>query len=190
MTTTRPTLDVVARQARVSRQTVSNVVNAPHRVRTDTRQRVQETIDALGYRPDRAARQLRTRRSQLIGVRIEPIRDGVNGNVLDRFLHEFTAATQTRGNRVLLFTAHDDASEVIAYDDLVDGVGLDALVVTGTHVGDSRTAWLHRRAIPFVTFGRPWDGPEPGGARWRPVPASATATTGWMSTAARGRTPP
>jgi hypothetical protein len=33
----RPTLDDVAREARVSRQTVSNVINAPERVSEQTR---------------------------------------------------------------------------------------------------------------------------------------------------------
>src|SRR5687767_8387414 len=66
------TLATVAAVAGVSRQTVSNALNNPELLRPDTLARVQEAIDRLGYRPNRAARNLRTRTSHLIGLRIEP----------------------------------------------------------------------------------------------------------------------
>ena len=43
----------------MSARTVSNVVNGSARVSEQTRQRVQEAIDELGYRPNLAARSLR-----------------------------------------------------------------------------------------------------------------------------------
>ncbi len=152
----RATLESVARHAAVSRQTVSNVLNAPHLVRPETLARVQAAIHELGYRPHSAARTLRTRRSRLVATRIEPPRDGVNGFVLDRFLHALTHHAQHGGYRLLLFTAEDDAGEIETYSHLLDDHDLDALVLTGTHVGDARTSWLSRREVPFVTFGRPW----------------------------------
>ena len=86
------TIATVAEHANVSRQTVSNVINSPHIVREETRRRVEEAIAALGYRANQAARQMRTGRSRLLAVRIEPTRDGINGSVLDRFLHGLTFA--------------------------------------------------------------------------------------------------
>ena len=154
------TIATVARHAQVSRQTVSNVLNAPHIVREETRRRVQEAITALGYRANQAARQMRTGRSRLIAVRIEPTRDGINGSVLDRFLHGLTETADAAGYRVLLYTARDDDQEITTYDDLLGAYDLDAFVLTGTKHGDPRTAWLAEREVPFVTFGRPWDAPE------------------------------
>lgn len=162
---TRPTLESVAERAAVSRQTVSNALNAPHRVRPDTLARVQAVIDEVGYRPHRAARTLRTRRSHLIAARMEPPRDGINGVVLDRFLHALTEGAQADGYRVMLFTADDDAAETSVYGELLDDHDLDGFVLTGTHVGDSRTAWLRTRTVPFVTFGRPW-GEQAAGHGW------------------------
>lgn len=153
----RATLNSVARQAGVSRQTVSNVLNSPDVVSPDTLDRVRQVIEEQGYRANRAARQMRTSRSQVIGLRIEPVRDGVNGNVLDRFLHSLTATAERHDHRTMLFTAEDDEAEIRAYSDLVASVGVDAFVVTGTHHGDLRTTWLTERGLPFVTFGRPWD---------------------------------
>lgn len=154
------TIATVARHARVSRQTVSNVLNAPHLVRDETRHRVQEAIAELGYRANQAARQMRTGRSQLIAVRIEPTRDGINGTVLDRFLHGLTEAAAPQGYRVVLYTAEDDAAEIKTYDELLAAHELDAFVLTSTHHGDIRTAWLAERGVPFVTFGRPWGAPD------------------------------
>jgi LacI family transcriptional regulator len=64
---TPPTLADVAERAGVSRQTVSNAVNSPDLLRPDTLARVQHAIAELGYSPNRAARNLRTRASHLIG---------------------------------------------------------------------------------------------------------------------------
>ena len=47
----RPTLQTVAVRAAVSRQTVSNALNAPHLVRSDTLERVLGVVSDLGYRP-------------------------------------------------------------------------------------------------------------------------------------------
>jgi len=58
----------VARLAGVSHQTVSRVINGQPNLRPDTRERVEEAIRQLGYRPNSAARALVTRRSGTIGV--------------------------------------------------------------------------------------------------------------------------
>lgn len=156
----RATLQVVAQRAGVSRQTVSNVVNAPHLVRPDTLDRVRRAIDELDYRPHLAARQMRTRRSHLVALRLEPLRDGINGVVLDRFLHALTENAQVHGYRVLLFTADDDDGEILGYAQLTASHEIDAFVLTSTHHGDRRTAWLRERGLRFVTFGRPWGGED------------------------------
>ena len=65
-----PTVTIfdVARLAGVSHQTVSRVLNDQPNVREATRDRVQEAIRQLRYRPSTAARALVTRRSRTIGL--------------------------------------------------------------------------------------------------------------------------
>jgi LacI family transcriptional regulator len=58
----------VAREAGVSHVTVSRVLNDHPSVRPETRARVEEAIEKLGYRPNSVARALKTRRSSTIGV--------------------------------------------------------------------------------------------------------------------------
>jgi DNA-binding LacI/PurR family transcriptional regulator len=172
-TTARATLESVAQRAGVSRQTVSNVLNAPHLVRAETTDRVRSAIDELGYRPSSAARQLRTGRSRVLGLRLEPVHDGINGAVLDRFLHALTETAQARGYRVMLFTAPDDEREIAQYSELLDTADLDAFVLTSTHRDDARAAWLAERDVPFVTFGRPWGTADGGAHPWVDVDGSA-----------------
>src|ERR687889_364769 len=126
------TIATVARLAQVSRQTVSNVINAPHIVREETRRRVEEAIAELGYRANQAARLMRTGRSRLIAVRIEPTRDGINGWVLDRFLHGLTEAAAALGYRVMLYTAAGHDQELRTYEDLLAAYDLDGFVLHGT----------------------------------------------------------
>ena len=151
-----PTVDDVAQRAGVSRQTVSNVLNSPEIVREATRSRVESAISELGYRPHASARRLRTRQSATIGVRLDPISNGISGSILDRYLHALTEQADARGMRIMLFTATDEADEIAHYERLRDGADVDAFVLSGTHYDDPRIEWLARERVPFVTFGRPW----------------------------------
>lgn len=154
-----PTLADVAELAGVSRQTVSNAVNNPDLLRTDTLERVQEAIAELGYLPNRAARNLRTRASHLIGLRITAVQEGTANATMDRFVHSLVDTSREAGYHVLLFSG-DPADPLVGYDDLLRSTAVDAFVVTDTYLGNPQAAWLHTRRAPFVAFGRPWADPE------------------------------
>lgn len=151
-----PTIEDVAREADVSRQTVSNVLNSPEIVKPETRARVEAVISRLGYRPHASARRLRTRQSSTIGIRMDPLINGISGSVLDRYLHALTEQAAKRGMRILLFTATDPQDEIEQFRALRDGADVDAFVVTATGYGDPRIGWLVSEGVPFVSFGRPW----------------------------------
>jgi DNA-binding LacI/PurR family transcriptional regulator len=151
-----PTVEDVARSAQVSRQTVSNVLNSPAIVTPATRARVEAAIAQLGYRPNLSARRLRQRKSETIGIRLDPQLNGISGAVLDRFLHAVTEQADARGMRMLLFTAASPAEEIEQIRRLRDGADVDAFVLTATFDHDPRPDWLIANNVPFVTFGRPW----------------------------------
>jgi DNA-binding LacI/PurR family transcriptional regulator len=153
----QPTVTDVADVAGVSRQTVSNVLNAPELVRPATRERVEAAILTLGYRPHASARRLRTQKSSTIGIRLDPItQDGISGSILDRFLHALTEGADRKGLRMLLFTASSPEDEIEQFRRLSDSGDVDAFVLTSTAHGDPRTEWLIEHGQSFVTFGRPW----------------------------------
>ena len=156
-----PTLADVAERAGVSRQTVSNAVNNPDLLRTDTLERVLAAIDELGYSPNRAARNLRTRASHLIGMRFSPAQEGTANATMDRFVHSLVETSREAGYHVLLF-AGDHRDPLSGYDDLLRSTAVDAFVVTDTYLGNPQAAWLESRRAPFVAFGRPWDNAAAG----------------------------
>ncbi len=154
------TLATVAAAAGVSRQTVSNALNSPDLLRPETLERVQQAIDDLGYTPNRAARNLRTRASHLVGLRIEPALQGNASGLMDRFLHSLVESCKEAGLHVLLFAAEDVNDPLDGYDALLASAAVDAFVVTDTYRGNPQAAWLEARQVPFVAFGRPWAEPH------------------------------
>lgn len=160
----KPTLVSLARDLGVSRQTVSNALNSPDVLKPETRERVLAAIRSSGYRPSAMGRALRTRRSMNLGVRLYPAVDGVNGAVMDRFLHNLVVQAQRHSYRLILFASDSDPDEV---DDLVKqqraGV-IDGCILTNTHAGDTRPERLVAAGLPMVAFGRPWDRPDAGHA--------------------------
>ena len=161
-----PTLADVAEQAGVSRQTVSNAINNPELLRPETLERVQGAIQELGYRPNRAARHLRTRASHLIGLRMLPAQEFTANAAMDRFVHALVEASREAGYHLLLFSGGPGKPDATAadlvrgYDDLLRSTAVDAFIVTDTYLGNPQTRWLSDRRAPFVAFGRPWADPE------------------------------
>lgn len=155
----QPTLATVAERAGVSRQTVSNALNNPDLLREDTLARVQAVIDELGYTPNRAARQLRTRASHLIGLRFEQAEEGTSNALMDRFVHTLVEATAKTGHHIVLFSGDPD-DPLDGYDRLLRATAVDAFIITDTYAGTPQADFLRRVGAPFVTFGRPWDDPS------------------------------
>ncbi|MCB0214001.1 MAG: LacI family DNA-binding transcriptional regulator [Anaerolineae bacterium] len=68
MSQRRVTIVEIAKEAGVSAQTVSRVVNGHTNVAPETRDKIQEIIDRRGYHPSRLARSLLRGRSHTVGV--------------------------------------------------------------------------------------------------------------------------
>lgn len=154
----KPTVKTLADELNLSRQTVSNVLNAPDRVKPETRERVEEAIRRSGYRPSVAARALRNQRSMSIALCVPPVGDGINGAVMDGFLHALVEGAARLGYRITLFTAHSTADELAQLTQLRESNAIDACVLSATYPGDPRPQELAQRGIPFAAFGRPWGG--------------------------------
>lgn len=152
----RPTLESLATELGVSRQTVSNVLNHPSVVAERTRERVAAAISAAGYVPSRAGQHLRTQRSHAIAIRLMPNFGGINGHILDDFLHELAEHAHRSEYRLALFAAATEAEEIAAYARMHAANEIEGVVLTSTHIDDPRIAWLVSHDVPFVPFGRPW----------------------------------
>lgn len=87
----RPTMKDVAAHAGVGLKTVSRVVNCETGVTPDTERRVQEAIDALGFRRNDSARVLRKGRTASVGLVLEDLADPFYGP-LNRAVEEVARA--------------------------------------------------------------------------------------------------
>ncbi len=168
-----PTLEDVAREAGVSRATVSRVVNGIRNVDPEIQEVVRRAIERTGYAPNRAARSLVTRRAETVALVVSGAGDiteagqdtfatrvfadpffgrvvgGIVGFLRPRSMHP-----------VLMFAESAEArEEVLTY--LRQGRADGALVVS-THSDDPLPALLADARLPAVLFARPS----------RPVPLS------------------
>nr|WP_203625281.1 LacI family DNA-binding transcriptional regulator [Streptomyces sp. SID9913] len=87
----RPTMKDVAARAGVGLKTVSRVVNGEPGVTAETERRVQEAIEALGFRRNDSARVLRKGRTASIGLVLEDLADPFYGP-LSRAVEEVARA--------------------------------------------------------------------------------------------------
>ncbi|CAJ2816772.1 ribose operon repressor [Burkholderia pseudomallei] len=67
------TLKDVAREAEVSYQTVSRAINGYDEISAETREKVLDVCRRLGYRPNRLAGSLRSKRSNVVGLIVSDI---------------------------------------------------------------------------------------------------------------------
>lgn len=147
----RTTIRHVSNRAGVSVGTVSNVLNAPHLVSTDTRSKVLEAIAELEYRPSRSARSLQAQRTYLIGYRLPD--PGVS-SALDVFLHSLVARASEHGLEIVLFSPSGGQDDLDAYRKLIRSGDVDGFVLSETNYEDPRIALLTETGFAFVAFGR------------------------------------
>lgn len=144
----RPTLQDVAREAGVSRGTVSNVFVHPERVRPQVRTRVEEAAARLGYAgPDPRGRALRGARFNAIGF-VVPGAFGL-GNLLDspygrELIIGIAAACDAAGHSLTLIDGREPQLDVALRDAFVDGF----VVGTVGHVAAIELA--RRRRLPLA----------------------------------------
>src|SRR5690554_5056998 len=93
------TISDVAKRAKVSRSTVSRVLNNQvHHVQEETRRAVLEAAAALDYKPNSLARSLKTKRTQCIGV----ITDDIDTPFLPSMLKAIEQYAFSRGYSALV----------------------------------------------------------------------------------------
>ena len=103
------TMHDVSRLAGVSIKTVSNVINDYPYVREETRRKVLDAIDTLGYTPNLSARSLRSGRTNVISLMIPDLRNAYFAELADSVMR----AAAERGLAVLIEQFGDDRQHEI-----------------------------------------------------------------------------
>lgn len=140
----------VARRAGVSVASVSRTLSGYPHVSPEVRERVLQAVEELGYRPDRIARSLRLRRSNLIGLCVSSIETV--------FFTEMARAAEStaheHGYNLILCNTEEDAQQEKVYLDL-----LDRQLVTGVILSPAPGEARHldsyvERGLPIILVNR------------------------------------
>ncbi|WP_372349296.1 LacI family DNA-binding transcriptional regulator [Streptomyces sp. KL116D] len=160
------TLEDVAREAGVSRATVSRVINDVPSVDPAIRDTVREAIRRTGYTPNRAARSLVTRRAETVALVVsgagEESEDAPHAFAARVFADPFfgrivsgvVGYLRTRSIHPVLMFAESPEARTEVLDYLRQGRADGALVVS-THAQDPLPALLGEERLPAVCFARP-----------------------------------
>lgn len=145
------TLHEVARRAGVSAMTVSRVVNGRGSVDSETRQRVEEAIQALDYVPNRIARGLISQKTQTIGIIVPDIVNPFFAPVV----RGAESAARKAGYRVLLCNSEGDLRLEREYiEDLVAHRVEGLLLAPASDRSRSSILSLLRGGFPLVLIDR------------------------------------
>lgn len=145
------TIDQVAAQAGVSKTTVSRYLNGRYdALSNETRERVEEVIARLHYRPNRMAQSLKARNSRLLGCLVSDISSPFSALIVKGI----NSVCLTAGYQLLLVDSGDDPErERMGIRDLLENQ-VDGLIVNTTGENDEYLLSLHERGIPLVLADR------------------------------------
>ncbi len=156
MPSERPTSRDVARLAGVSRTTVSLVLNnVPDvHISPETRQRVLEAAQQLGYYPDASARRLVRGKTHTIALVWHRGPDRLYRDAfLPGLLQGLTGAARQYGYHVLFRPIEADEPDD-AYVELARGRHTDGLILSGPRSDDDALIHLYQDQFPLVLHGQ------------------------------------
>ena len=144
----RSTIADVAALASVDRSVVSRLINDDPKlsIRDSTRQRVLDAIEMLGYRPNAAARSLRTARTRTLGLFMPDFVNPVYAEII-KGAEQAAAAVGC-----LLVTGSVGSTGVTAqtYLDLLGHGRVDGLLLAASGLGQRDEAELSRLGLPWL----------------------------------------
>ena len=142
----------VAREAGVSVSTISNVLNGRlDRMRGETLQRVQAAITALDFRPSRAARQLKTGQTPMLGLLVPSIANPMYGYIAREIE---TAAQERHGHRVLLGNTYRNRDKETGFFDDLLAHGVRGVIVISSLVDEQHFESAVARGLVMVSYDR------------------------------------
>ncbi len=142
-----------AGQLSLSQTTVSRALNGYPEVSEETRRRVVEQANRLGYRPNAHARRLATGRSHAIGYVFPSDRSIMIDPIFSDFIAGASDFQASRGYETLLHAGGQE-DEMDVYRRYAEGGLVDGVIVQAPHVDDGRLTLLDQLRLPYVVHGR------------------------------------
>ncbi len=146
-TAQRPTIRDIAREAGVSVATVSRVTHDDPRVVSETKRRVQDAIDRLGYRPSALGRALSYQRTNTLGI----VLPGLGGPYFAQLIEGAESVAVQRGVVINVLGTHLRPDAVDAVRQLAERT--DGLIIAGGTLPDDEVSALARTTRVVVVAG-------------------------------------
>ncbi len=144
----------IADKSGYSITTVSRALAGYDDVNESTRQAIIELAISMGYQPNQVARQLRSQRTNTIGMVIPANDQGFSDDFFSELMMGVGHAASTHGYDLLLSAQTSTQKEMDAYYRIVGGNRVDGVVVARTRKNDPRIEYLQKMHHPFVVSGR------------------------------------
>ncbi len=144
------TAKTIARELQLSQPTVSRILSGDprHRVSPQTKQRVLDTAQRLGYQPNAVARSLRRGRTGIVGLYTNHDYDARN-DFLGTIIGALQRCCESRGLDLLLHSGRGGRSAEEMYAKLRDG-RVDGLILHA-NADDPLAEMLSGSSLPVVT---------------------------------------
>jgi DNA-binding LacI/PurR family transcriptional regulator len=150
-----PTLEEVALRAGVGRGTASRVINGSEQVSEAARTAVLQAVEDLGYVPNRAARSLVTRLTDVIALVVSESEERFFGEPFFGQIVRGVSTALAGGNRQLLLTMSHRAHDRGRLDNYLSRQHVDGVLLLSLHGDDPLPRQLAARGVPAVLGGRP-----------------------------------
>jgi len=148
----RCTISDIARIAKVSKATVSRVINNKSEgVSPETAQRIREIIEELGYRPNSLARSIANSRAKMLGLVIPDITNPFFPNLV-RGIEDYANSC---GYTVFLCNTDNNPEKEEQYLLSLIDKRVDGIILVSTTSQSCTLEQLHKYNIPFVLVDRP-----------------------------------
>ncbi len=144
------TIYEVSKLAGVSLATVSRVINKNSRVSDKTRQKVEDAMTELGYRPNSIAQSLASSRSNSIGILVSELHGPFFGQMMAGIEAELRAA----GKHVIITTGHSEEDKEKEGIEFLISRNCDAIILHVEAVSDDYLIDLCKGKIPVYLMSR------------------------------------
>jgi DNA-binding LacI/PurR family transcriptional regulator len=144
----RPRIGDVAQRAGVSKTAVSFAFNQPEHLNADTRQRILDAAEDLGYRPSPIARRLAARRTQQVGLVVPQSTHDIFANpFLPELMRGIGDVCDAQGIAVVIVPPVHGSIAIAVQGALVDG-----LILLGLTAQHPEVAQVRRAGLPIVAL--------------------------------------
>jgi LacI family transcriptional regulator len=148
------TLQDIADRLGISVSTVSRALAGYSDIAKETRARVLQAAEEMGYRPNISARRLQQQRTETLGFIIPTHGPRFSDPFFSELLTGIGNEAAEQEYDLLVSTRAPGGEELKTYKRMVMEQRVDGMLVVRTRQKDARIAYLLKENFPFVAFGR------------------------------------